>query len=231
MIKRLKGLDFTLIDAVDGNNNALFEKIECNKNLNKYEIANISSHIKSLNLFIKSDHLYCCILEDDILISDRFFSLISSVSNWIPKNTLAIKLETWRQRKLWISRKFISIKWGKLNFLKSLHFGTGAYIVSRDGAECIIAELSKYHEPTDHVIFKTLINNQKNSYIYQLNPACCIQKHHFEDEKSDIQINNLNLIKKRSLLNKIFIELSRPWKLCIDRVKRYNQKKMLIEFK
>ena len=231
MIDRLKGLDFTLIKAIDGNNYDLLENLNYNKSLNKYEIANISSHIKSLNLFIKSDHKFCCVLEDDIIFSDRFFSLISSVSNWIPRNTFVVKLETWRQRKLWISRKFISIKEGKLNFLKSLHFGTGAYIISRDGAECIISELRKYNEPTDHVIFKTLLNTQINGHIFQLNPACCIQKHHLEDEISDIQTNNLNLVKKKSLINKIFIELCRPWKLCVDRIKRYNQIKMLIEFK
>ena len=94
MIERLKGLDFTLIEAIDGNNNDLLENLDYNKSLSKYEIANILSHIKSLNLFIKSDHRYCCILEDDIIFSDRFFSLISSVSYWIPKNTIAVKLET-----------------------------------------------------------------------------------------------------------------------------------------
>ena len=231
MIERLKGLDFTLIEAIDGNNNDLLENLNYNKSLSKYEIANILSHIKSLNLFIKSDHRYCCILEDDIIFSDRFFSLISSVSYWIPRNTIAVKLETWRQKKLWISRKFISIKEGKLNFLKSLHYGTAAYIVSRDGAKCIINELSKYREPTDHVIFKTLLKNQLNGHIYQLNPACCIQKHHFEDETSDIQRKSSNLGKKKSLFNKIYIELFRPLKLCITRIKRCNQMMRLIEFK
>ena len=231
MTDRLKGLDFTLIEAIDGNNNDLYEKINHNKSLSKFEIANISSHIKSLDYFINSDNKYCCILEDDILFSDRFFSLISSVSNWIPNNTYVVKLETWRQRKLWVSRKFISISEGKLNFLKSLHFGTAAYIVSKEGAKCIISELRKYDEPSDHVIFKTLLNTKINGHIFQLNPACCIQKHHFEDERSDIPRFNSNLVKKKSLFNKIYIELFRPWKSCIDRIRRYNQIKMLIEFK
>lgn len=231
MIERLKGLDFTLIEAVDGNNNDLPEDLNYNKNLSKYEIANISSHIKSLNLFIKSDHMYCCILEDDIIFSDRFFSLISSVSYWIPRNAYVVKLETWRQRKLWISRKFISIKDGELNFLKSIHFGTGAYIVTRDGAKRVISELSKYHEPTDHVIFKTLLKNQIDGHVYQLNPACCIQKHHLEDEISDIQTNNPISKMKKSLLNKIYRELFRPLKLCIEKIKRFNQIKRLIEFR
>ena len=41
MIERLKGLDFTLIEAIDGNNNDLLENLEYNKNLSKYETSYI----------------------------------------------------------------------------------------------------------------------------------------------------------------------------------------------
>ena len=104
-------------------------------------------------------------------------------------------------------------------------------ISSADFCVTAINELSKYREPTDHVIFKTLLKNQLNGHIYQLNPACCIQKHHFEDETSDIQRKSSNLGKKKSLFNKIYIELFRPLKLCIARMKRCNQMMRLIEFK
>ena len=65
----------------------------------------------------------------------------------------------------------------KLYELNSFHIGSAAYLVSRRGAELILAELEKYTLPSDHAIFESFLDTQFSRYVLRIYPACCIQEH------------------------------------------------------
>ena len=78
------GLDYVLVKAVDGEENypskkefsRLFYTLKHGKRVNPREVACYQSHIKALELFLKTSEEYALICEDDIEFSDAFVDVL-----------------------------------------------------------------------------------------------------------------------------------------------------------
>ena len=170
---RLKDLDYKVVEAVSGDNlDVSVKKIK--SSLSNNEKGCISSHIKALEIFLQTNHDTCCILEDDVILGNDFFSIIQRCLNF-PKNAYILKLET-MCHKVWVGKQAQII--GDLTFkrLFSHHYGTAAYITSRNGAKSIIQSLSKFDMPADDIIFLRMLSKKTYGECLQLDPACCIQE-------------------------------------------------------
>jgi glycosyl transferase family 25 len=222
MNERLGNLPFTRIVALDGSKSEdILDSIKGSLGLN--EKACIYSHVKALKFFLSTNYEKCIILEDDVIMTDFFFDLLSSDAE-IPPDAIVVKLETMKAR-LWMSRFYCSLNGFKFHKLKSAHYGTAAYIVTRKGADIVIDALSQYDKPADDIIFDRLL---ALNHVYQLNPACCIQEFLVNDcFDSDIQYErNKKIVSsiRNNFFMKIYREIKRPLNQLITRIKRISQK-------
>lgn len=217
MRRCLQGLAFERIPAVDGK---AFGGPECRDvsrpigadNITRYELACVRSHRVAWSRFLAGGEPYCCVLEDDVFLSPDFPKFVSNTS-WIPSRCDLVKIETYCE-KVMLSRTMVGALDRVLTELRSLHQGTGAYILSRRGAEMLLAETARPSLPLDLAIFDTDIL-RRHGPLLQLIPALCVQIRHipsgivFEEMQSSIQPKPIKLPKP--LLKRIRLEVCRPF--------------------
>lgn len=219
MKSRLSGLDYKIIEAIDGNN-LVNSILQIESNLSNNEKACVASHIKALNYFLSTEEKTCIVLEDDVILNSGFFSL-SRTSNELPLDAMVLKLET-ANKKVILKKPYSPFLKYELYEFKSFHIGSAAYWISRSGAKMILAELEKFSLPSDNAIFERFLNTQFSKHILQISPACCIQEDCISDIK-DSDIAEERKFKKQEDVSRItngkniFIfklkrEVSRIWK-------------------
>ena len=220
----LAGLDCQRIVAVDGKN---LDGPEYNdpakrgsyEGLSRFNRACILSHRAACETFLAGDGRHACILEDDIFFSPHFADFIRDES-WIPTDADLVKIETTQQEVL-VSTKTIACLDRTISVLLSLHFGTGAYIVSRRGAQKILELTESPLSTIDTTLFGRR-GLKALRPVYQMYPAPCIQASHradgmiFPEMESTIQpkivANNFSAPVKNKFWNKIEREFTRPFR-------------------
>src|SRR5438132_7857488 len=98
MTKLLGEVPFIRIAAIDGKNLPGLERRDPNKphsreNISRYEVACIESHREAWRTFLATSEPFCCVLEDDLFLSDEFLQYVRD-ETWIPKDADLIKVET-----------------------------------------------------------------------------------------------------------------------------------------
>jgi glycosyl transferase family 25 len=223
----LRGLPFRRIAAVDGRTVAGPEERDGSlppscENLSRYEKACTLSHRAAWREFLAGQKRYACILEDDIFISPDFQKFMSDPS-WIPPGCDLVKIETCCQNVM-LSRVEAGALDRALTELRSLHQGTGAYILSRRGAEILLAETTRPRLPVDFVVFDNEVL-RRHGPLLQLVPALCVQAHHlpdgiiFGEMQSSIQPRPVK--RPKPLLKRIRLEAGRPfrrWQAAVGRL-------------
>ena len=231
MQNRLAGIIYTRIDAVDIE--SLSDEIRIfESNLSAPELACSASHIKALKTFLKTDHEACIVLEDDVLFSDDFKTIVNS-GLVLPDDAYVLKLETFKH-KIFVSRRKFRVDKFKYVKMQSGHYGAAAYMTSRNGAKHIIAELIKQSLPVDDVIFKDMLGCKEYGHALQLLPACCIQEN-LDNQEIDSDISegrNYRCHFQSSPYvkqNKIYKEMMRAKTRLVRFLK--GQKRIRVEFK
>ncbi|MGA9452180.1 MAG: glycosyltransferase family 25 protein [Verrucomicrobiia bacterium] len=218
MRRCLQGLAFERVPAVDGRTLGGPECRDVSQpigadNITRYELACVRSHRVAWSRFLAGGEPYCCVLEDDVFLSPDFPKFVSD-SSWIPSRCNLVKIETYCE-KIMLSRTRVAALNRALTELRSLHRGTGGYILSRRGAEMLLAETAKPGLPLDLVIFGTDFL-QRHGPLLQLIPALCVQVRHipggivFEEMQSSIQPKPIK--RPKPLLKRIRLEVCRPFR-------------------
>jgi glycosyl transferase family 25 len=177
MSSLLEGLEVKRIPAVDGANLDGPEKHDwsrpwCYEALSRYERACILSHRAACQEFLAGTDPYCCIFEDDVFISPDFRSFINDPT-WIPAGCHVMKLETCLHESFY-SRRSIPCRNRRAAVPRSLHFGSAAYIISRQGAQILLDETLKPDRAIDRILFEPRGLKLLHP-VYQLFPALCVQ--------------------------------------------------------
>jgi glycosyl transferase, family 25 len=145
------------------------------------------SHVKAWEQFIASGDAYAAILEDDVILTPSAAAFLRDAS-WIPHEAELVKLELYGPpgQSVLLS-DFRKVANGfQLARMHSRHTGGAAYILSRAGAQRLLA-VTRFSLPVDHLLF-----NPNNSPVsvelkpWQLLPAVARQQD-FVGEKSDIE--------------------------------------------
>ena len=231
MQNRLAGIDYTRIDAIAAEN--IPDNIGVlESNLSKPELACNESHIKALRTFLKTDHEACIVLEDDVLFSDDFKTIVNS-GLVLPDDAYVLKLETFKH-KIFVSRRKFRVDKFKYVKMQSGHYGAAAYMTSRNGAKHILAELIKQSLPVDDVIFKDMLGCKEYGHALQLLPACCIQEN-LDNQEIDSDISEGRNYRCQfesspyAKQNKIYKEMMRAKTRLVRCLK--GQKRIRVEFK
>jgi glycosyl transferase, family 25 len=118
---------------------------------------------------------FAAIFEDDIHLAVSGANCLKEPS-WIPPNSDLIKLEAYSQ-KVWIGRRHTSASANhSLARLWSTHWGTAGYIVSRHCAARLVKATNKFSVTADDILFNPRYAILRDTVIYQINPAICVQR-------------------------------------------------------
>ena len=166
MTQRLDGLSFERFPAIDS------REIDYAGPLSRGEAACAMSHRALWQRLLENDEPCICILEDDIEISPDFPDLVQN-TNWLPARFDTIKLETTAIPTLLQQSDVIHFGERRLKRIRSAHWGSGAYIINRDGARRMLAASDGLDMPVDWVLFN--LPHLRWQTAYQLLPAPCKQ--------------------------------------------------------
>jgi glycosyl transferase family 25 len=224
MEQLLQGMAFERVPAVDGKYLAGQERRDAARpigadNLTRYELACFQSHRAAWSRLVASGEPFGCVLEDDVSLSPDFPKFMADVS-WIPAATNVVKIDTFCEQVLLSCAKVGALD-RILVELRSQHLGTSAYILSRRGAEILLAETCRPCLPVDIVVFGTDVLRQHGPLL-QIVPALSIQTRHvpggilFEEMQSSIQFAPVKPCKSpvkpyKSPLKRIRLEVCRPF--------------------
>lgn len=177
------GVAFERVKAVDGNTlssdhiNAVRLQVRGLLPLSESEVGCFLSHRKCWELIANGHQSYGCVFEDDVLLSDRL-KLFLSDSQWIPGDADVVKLETAGDR-IWLDTPVIDLAEGfKLGRLRSVHYRTAGYILSRRAAEHLLSVSQQFYVPVDLVVFDPAHGVANEMVIYQMVPSLCAQTKH-----------------------------------------------------
>lgn len=176
MEQELEGLAFQRIAAVDGQTLPGpawrdHSRPPSRENLSRSEHACVLSHRAAWLEFLAGAESFACVLEDDVHLSVDFRRFISA-AGWLPGDCDLMKIETTRQ-PVYVARAERDCLGRQAAVLLSLHYGTGGYIVSRQGAAELIARTAVVERPADWVLFHEEALRRRT--VYQLYPALCVQ--------------------------------------------------------
>ena len=174
------GLDMVRVPAVDGRemDEAELSRLRGlssgNSLLSTSEVACFLSHRKIWRSVADGDEDWAFVAEDDIHFSSDAGAFLNS-TGWIPANSYLIKAETNLKRQE-LSRAVLGRPSGhELRELRSNHFCSGGYFLSRDGAARLLAFSDVRCEPVDVILFSPDIGVMREMSVLQLSPAICLQ--------------------------------------------------------
>ncbi len=218
MRELLRGMDFERVPAVDaatveGHEHRLKFPLRF-EDMTRYERACAASHASAWRQFLESGESHACFLEDDVVLSPEFAGFMAD-AGWIPDDCDAVKIETFMNR-IYIARRPRPCRDRNLAWLYSTHLGAAGYVLSRAGAEKLMAHAARPERPVDHLLFD-IPAIVRGFRVLQLDPGLCIQleqatRGKTEGEfKSSIQTGKA-FAEKRKPAEKIIWELTRPWR-------------------
>lgn len=183
MCEFLQGLPFERISAVEGKTLDGPEVSDPHlplsyENLSRYNRGNVMSHRVVWTKFLETDERFACILEDDVVFSPGFVELMRDES-WLPPGGHIVKLETTGQRVL-LARRRISCRDRCAAVLKSAHYGTAAYVISREGAGYFLERTPHPDRPLDRIMFSPA-TMKVSLFAYQIIPAPCMQSQYIRN--------------------------------------------------
>jgi glycosyl transferase family 25 len=154
------------------------------------------------------------ILEDDLHITPDASQLFCT-TEWIPRETDIIKLET-MLRPVKLNKVPVSTVAGrKLYGLRSNHLGAGGYILTQQGARWLLRQSDGCNTPVDHFLFDFSKPWAKELNTLQLVPAVCVQDFFLRGTKPSFQLGS-DLHCERALTckgwSKLWREAKRPVK-------------------
>jgi glycosyl transferase family 25 len=214
----LKGLPFERIAGVDGANCSGPERRDVSilatpATLTKYERACLASHRLAWARLLADSLPFGCVLEDDVILSPDFSSFVDN-TEWIPVGCEIVKLETFLE-PVTLSRATRPARGRRLAEIRSLHYGSAAYLLSRHAAERLLAATVAPALPVDAVLFYPE-RSKVNGPTWQLDPALCVQAQRqpgavtFEELQSCIQPPRFK--KKKTARQRFIAEASRPFR-------------------
>ncbi|TPJ90396.1 glycosyltransferase family 25 protein [Mesorhizobium sp. B263B1A] len=186
------GLEFERIPAVDGKllsekrMSDVYQPVPGAVSLTKEEVGCFLSHRRCWEEIASGLEPFGSVFEDDVIISSHLPRFVGNDTSWIPVDADIVKLETVLGR-VWLDR-VVSMLPGdfRLSLLRSLHFGTGGYIISKAAAERLLKLTERFSDPVDHVMFNPACGVTRGLKTYQILPALCIQSFHLYPKGSDL---------------------------------------------
>jgi glycosyl transferase family 25 len=138
------------------------------------ELACLLSHYEVWKLIAAGEEKYAAVFEDDLHVDPRLARLIKDPSA-LPPDADLVKLET-VSLPVWLARRELPGPADtRFAAIRSLHYGCGAYIVSRDTAALLVRSIGAFDLPPDDVIWGIDHPLCRKLRRYQVLPALVAQ--------------------------------------------------------
>ena len=169
-------IEFTILEAVDGKQlslpissfNETRYKLLHGKRPNLGEIGCYLSHLKALELFIKTDENHALICEDDIEFLPNLRKIIdNALSSEIYFDLLRLSGGSDKKRERGSPIKLAKIQDGyhlAINF--TFKPGTGCYLINKKGAKAVLKKLHKISLPIDHALDRDWLIGLKSLTVF-----------------------------------------------------------------
>lgn len=155
---RLVGMEYERLPAIDGTRlheverSAVVAPALRTRDWSPGEAGCLLSHHEAWSRIAAGTDEFGAIFEDDIVFDEKVASLLCFIENRRPRGDI-IKLETNLMLAELDRRPSVVSPPSNLHRLRSLHSGTGAYVLSRRAAQDLIGRLSLFDLPVDDVLF------------------------------------------------------------------------------
>jgi len=180
------GLAFERLPAVDGRalgaaeqQAAVAARFEFQP-LNAGEIGLFMSHRRAWQRIVDSQQAYGAVFEDDAALALALPQALAALERLAPAGDV-FKLETTgRAVVLDAAAQALGDCGCSLQRLRSWHGGTAAYVVSRAGAQRLLAATAPLADPVDQVMFNPLSHVCAALAVWQVVPALAMQMNRLE---------------------------------------------------
>ncbi|MEQ9244650.1 MAG: glycosyltransferase family 25 protein [Nitratireductor sp.] len=175
------GLEFTRMEGVDGRelSSADIAQVVVGESrwgkLTAGEVGCFLSHRKCWQALVQEGSQYAVVLEDDLVLGENAVSVMTD-SSWLPEDADIVKLEAADERvylDTWASGVIMA---REIRRLRSSHFCSGGYVISRSCAQHLLSSSETFSEPVDDFLFNVSSPLFDSLVVYQLAPAICIQQ-------------------------------------------------------
>ncbi len=167
---------FDAIDAEQARTHRCFARIPrmTERGWAPAEIGCLLSHYEVWQMIASSGDPFAAVLEDDLFVDPGLKPLLDDHRR-IPRDADLVKLET-TGVEVWLSR-IVRCRTAGVGFhrLRSLHHGTGAYLLSRRAAGILIGRIEAFDAPVDDALFSPAHPVGGSLRAYQVVPALAVQ--------------------------------------------------------
>ena len=217
ILPRLADLDYERIAAVDGTplsgpmareHGAPFLA----ETLTRFERACLESHRVAWTRFLQGGDATCCVLEDDVELSDHFAEFVARPDVNSGDYEL-IKIERASKDAIVCGPRVAAIGDRELRPLLSSHLGSAGYFINRARAARLLDQTTAPTHPIDWILFHPALNPPNT--VLQLLPALCQQRSIAGDKlphpsfASSIQLKSRK--PKKTLATRVQREISGTW--------------------
>lgn len=138
------------------------------------------SHIRAWKALLESDAPFAAVFEDDIEISASARAVLDELAGWLPADVDIVKLET-SMKPVELSRQTEAVIGDHaLRKLISCHIGGAGYVITRRGAEKMLARSERLLVPVDAALFDPRARIRNDLSVLQLVPALCVQSRYVQ---------------------------------------------------
>jgi len=190
------GLDLVRVPAVDAGKLDAVEIARLNalssgkSELSAGEIACLLSHRTVWRHIVESSDQWAFVAEDDVHFSPDIAKFTAS-PDWIPAGAELVKAET-NLRRQELSKKVWATPFAhELRQLRSNHYCSGGYFVSRQGAARLLAFTDTHVEQADVILFSPDLGIIREMPVLQIAPALCLQDMFIEEARQDRRLASL----------------------------------------
>ena len=214
------GLDFQRISAVDGNRldeptkDRLLSIGSGYQRPSTGQMGCYLSHRKAW-IILLNDGCDCgFIAEDDVYLANASLFLLRT-SEWLPTHFDVIKAETTHQLCEFDTNVHSTYFGHKLRRLKSYHYGTAGYFITRQGAIKLLRATENLCDAIDDIMFDQRLGIAQSLSIYQLDPAICVQHQFARHARQQIRFSGTiepgKKLRRPEGIAKVWREISRPF--------------------
>lgn len=213
------GLALTRLSAIDGRRLDVDEAARWQaprpdgRTLAMGETACFLSHRACWQRIVEDDLPAAAIFEDDLHVSADAGIFLKN-HTWLPADADVVKIETKLQYARLDKAPASEIAGRGLYRLRSRHAGAGGYIVTRSGAEKMLASSARLSDPVDQFIFNPALSSSAALVIYQLLPAICVQDFVVKEPAMALGLGSdlhaERAARKPKGLEKLWREMKRP---------------------
>jgi glycosyl transferase family 25 len=180
------------------------------------------SHFEAWSRISAGDDDLAAIFEDDLHINGELHRLLEN-SEWAPADADIIRLESAKQSVRILNKRALA-NGRTIGRLGSGVGGSGAYIIRRDTAQCLLNTPPRWHKPTDFFLFDSFSSPIARALTtYQVSPAPCAQDKFLSDTTrrvgfaSDIE-NQKSTSLRRQAVATVAITIAKPvWRLLANK--------------